>query len=82
MLDELKQVRGQIVEVHFLDHCRDGNLVRATVWGRLVRVGTRSIRIHVWESRKSTGGVDKENTDFCTILTDSIQSYKQMGEVE
>jgi hypothetical protein len=69
--------KGDIVEIHFLDHCQDGEkALDFVVWGRVNQVYENSIRVASWAHKemdcKEHGGADNETT--FTIVTSAISA--------
>lgn len=77
--------RGQIVEVHFLDHCM-GNATEPmpfVVYGRVAQIGIDSLTIAGWEydppRRETPPNLIDSNRTTWVIMRSAIKSIYQLG---
>jgi len=74
--------KGDVVEIHFLDHVEDGEkALRFVVWGIVRRVYKRSIRIVSWahEDMKDAAVCDEGTEKHFTIVTSAITELKVLS---
>ena len=67
--------KGDVVEIHFLDHVEDGDrALRFIVWGRIDRVYKKSLRIVSWahENPKDAAGSEHGTEKTFTIVKSAI----------
>lgn len=76
--------KGDVVEIHFLDHVEDGErALRFIVWGRIDRVYKKSLRIVSWahEDPKDTQGSEHGTEKTFTIVKSAITKLSSLHRV-
>ena len=76
--------KGNIVEVHFLDHVEDGDKpLEFIVWGRVDRVRKLSLRIIAWAARDASilEGCHAHTEKTFTIVRSAITKIKNLRSV-
>ena len=69
--------KGEIWAVKFLDHCEDGREIAFEVFGRVVRVGKRSVTLASWDYAGGKGKRDRDNMKtFCLVLSCIIDAQR------
>lgn len=72
---------GEVVQIHFLDHCEDGDkALRFVVWGRIDRVYKKSIRLVSWghERAKDASGSMPDTEKTFTIVRSAITKFVRL----
>jgi len=68
--------KGEIWAVKFLDHCEDGREIAFEVFGRVVRVGKRSVTLASWDYVGGKGR-DRDNMKtFCIVQSTVIEAQR------
>jgi hypothetical protein len=73
-----------VLEIHFLDHCEDGDKALAfVVWGRVDRVYKKSLRVVSWahenprQAKHSECGTEKTFTIVRSAITQIYQLRRE-----
>ena len=69
--------KGEIWAVKFHDHCEDGREIAFEVFGRVVRVGKRSVTLASWDYAGGKGDRDFDNMKtFCLLFSTVIEAQR------
>ena len=70
--------KGEIWGIKFLDHVEDGKKpMTFEVFGRVVRVGKRSVTLASWDYAGGKGREDRDNMKtFCLVLSCIIDAQR------
>ena len=70
--------KGEIWGIKFLDHVEDGKFPLAfEVFGRVLRVGKRSVTLASWDYAGGKGKRDLDNMKtFCIVLSTVIEAQR------